>query len=114
MQARSAGRRQEILKAAQALLIQQGYERMTIKAVAERAGAAAGSITHAYKTKDALATAVAKDLIDKLVADADAALKGHDTDVDWAVRTVIRACSEWPEKFRHYSALIGYVELAGP
>jgi AcrR family transcriptional regulator len=110
MHAQSVGRRQEILKAAEALLIEQGYERMTIKTVAERAGAAVGSITHAYKTKEALAAAVAKDLIEKLVADAEEALKGHDTDVEQAVRSLVAACSKWPERFRHYRVLVDYLE----
>jgi AcrR family transcriptional regulator len=96
-------------KAAEALLIEQGYERMTIKTVAERAGAAVGSITHAYKTKETLAAAVAKDLIEKLVADAEEALKGHDSDVGRAVRSIVGACSRWPEKFRHYRVLVDYV-----
>jgi AcrR family transcriptional regulator len=111
MRTRSVGRRQEILDAAQALLIGEGYERMTIKKVAERAGAAVGSITHFYNTKQTLAAAVAKDLIDKLAADAEAALKGHDTDVGRAVQSIVGACSNWPQKFRRYRDLVVYVEF---
>lgn len=84
---------------------------MTIKTVAERAGAAVGSITHFYDTKQTLAAAVAKQLIDKLAADAETALTRHDTDVGRAVRSIIGACSNWTQKFPHYRALVGYIEF---
>src|SRR5215472_2546453 len=87
---------------------------MTFKTVAKRAGAAVGSFTHFYKMKQTLAAAVAKDLIDKLVADIEAALTGHDADVGRAVRAIVEACSKWPEKFRHYRALVGYAEFGQP
>jgi AcrR family transcriptional regulator len=112
MRTRSAGRRQEILGAAQALLIKQGYEGMTMKTVAERAGAAMGSVTHFFEKKQALAAAVAKDTIDKLAANAEAALKGHENDEGGAIRSIIGACSSWTQKFPHYHALVGYAEFS--
>jgi len=87
---------------------------MTMKTVAERAGAAMGSITHLYETKQALAAAVAKDMIDKLVADAETALEGHDADVGRALRSIIGACSTWTQKFPHYRALVAYAEFGQP
>jgi AcrR family transcriptional regulator len=110
MQARSVGRKQEILEAARVLLIEQGYDRMTFKSVAELSGAAVGSITNFFKTKEALAAAVAKEMNDKLVADAEASLERHGTDVDPAVRSLITACSRWPQKFPHCHQLARYAD----
>jgi AcrR family transcriptional regulator len=109
-QARSAARKREILKAARALLIKDGLQGMSLAKVAKQSRSATGSILHFYKTKDALAAAVAEEVIDAVVADAEAALGGHDAEVEPAVRSLLMACSKWPHRFPRYRRLAGYVE----
>lgn len=113
-QARSIARKREIVAAARVLLIKHGRERMTLADVAKKSGAATGSIMHFYKTKDGLAAAVAEEVIGAIVADAAAALEGHDLEVEPAVRSLLTACSRWPQRFPHYLRLARYIEADPP
>jgi AcrR family transcriptional regulator len=112
--ARSKARKREILNVARTLLIERGLNGTSIAEVANRSGAAVGSVTHFYKTKDALAAAVAEEVIGAVVADAEAALTGHDSDVERAVRSLLAACSRWPREFPHYQRLARYTESDPP
>jgi len=109
-QARSAARKREILGAARALLTERGLQEMTIAEVAKRSRSAIGSILHFYKTKDALVASVAEEVVDEVVADAEAALHGHGMEIPPAVRSLLMACSKWPHRFPHYRRLAGYIE----
>jgi AcrR family transcriptional regulator len=109
-QARSGARRREILKAARALLIEHGLPGMTMAKVAKQSRSAIGSILHFYKTKDALAAAVADEVISAIADDAEQALHGYNSEVAPAVRSLLAACSKWPQRFPHYRRLAGYVE----
>ncbi|HUJ97009.1 MAG TPA: helix-turn-helix domain-containing protein [Stellaceae bacterium] len=109
-QARSAARKREILRAARALLIEDGLQGMTLAKVARQSRSATGSILHFYKTKETLVESVAEEVIDAIVGDAAAALRGYDAEVEPAVRSLLTACSKWPQRFPHYRRLAGYVE----
>jgi AcrR family transcriptional regulator len=109
-QARSAARKREILRAARALLIEDGLRGMTMAKVAKLSRSATGSILHFYKTKEALVASVAEEAICTVAADAEAALHSHDAEVAPAVRSLLTACSKWPQRFPHYRRLAGYVE----
>jgi AcrR family transcriptional regulator len=109
-QARSAARKREIVRAAHALLIEDGLQGMTMAKVAKRSRSAIGSILHFYKTKDALVASVAEEVIDAVAADAAAALRDRDAEVAPAVRSLLAACTKWPQRFPHYRRLAGYIE----
>jgi AcrR family transcriptional regulator len=63
-----ASRRDEVLDAAQAIAVEWGVERMTLDAVAERAGVSKGGLFHHFASKDALVEAMARRLLDEFEA----------------------------------------------
>ena len=77
-QARKDETRSLILGAAQSLLSLQGYERMSTRAVAERAGVAVGTVFLHFPDKSALVEALLHDHIERALAGALATLPAGD------------------------------------
>ena len=107
MQARSSVRKSEILTAARRLLLERGYEGMTVAMVAEKAGASLGSVTHFFKTKEAIAAAVADEVIAAIATGAQAAL-GAGRNIEQSVGNLVAAALAWPKKFPGYRELTPY------
>lgn len=59
VQDRGQRRVEELLDAAEAVIVEQGVEAATTNAIAERAGAGVGSLYHFFPNKDAIVTALA-------------------------------------------------------
>jgi AcrR family transcriptional regulator len=57
-QARTGKRRDEIIQAALACFVEQGFANTTMEDIRRRSGASTGSIYHHFKSKEQLATAV--------------------------------------------------------
>jgi hypothetical protein len=55
--------------------------------------------------------ALAEEMIEAVAAQAQATLQGHDHDVEKAIRSLLTASSEWPQKFSQYRRLTGYLEV---
>src|SRR5215470_6766379 len=106
----SSAKQARILKAAAALFVDHGYEATTLQKVSEKSGAAIGSITHFFTDKSGLAARVYEDVMRELAADARVALRGHATDVEVAVQTLIVACLGWDKKFPNHRRLIRILE----
>jgi AcrR family transcriptional regulator len=111
----AAGRHDQIVRTCKILVCRSNFHYLSCyinklpHRLASPNGAPAESL-HFYKTKEALAASVAEEVIDAVAADAEAALQGHDAEVAPAVRSLLTACSKWPQRFPHYRRLAGYVE----
>jgi AcrR family transcriptional regulator len=108
MQVRSSIRQSEILTAARRLLLERGFDGMTVAMVAEKAGASVGSVTYFFKTKEGIAAAVAVEVIDAIAMHAQAALRGGGRNVEQSVRSLVAAALAWPKKFPRYQELAAY------
>lgn len=114
MQARSAVRKSQILSAARRLLVERGYEKMTVEMVAKEAGAALGSVTHFFKTKEGIAAAVADEVVAAVALDAKAALRSGGDHVEQSTRYLVTAALAWPTKFPGYRELAVYASPVRP
>jgi AcrR family transcriptional regulator len=112
MQARSSKRKSEILAAARRLLLERGFEGMTIAMVARSAKASVGSVTHFFETKERLAESVAEEVSEEIAAEAQTALRSG-RNVEQAVRNLIAAALGWAQKFPRYRELVGYAGQGG-
>jgi AcrR family transcriptional regulator len=108
MQARSSIRQSDILIAARRLLLERGFERMTVAMVAKNAGASLGSVTHFFKTKERIAAAVANQVIEAIASDAQTALHDGGRNLEQSIRSLIAAALAWPKKFPRYRELVAY------
>lgn len=99
-------KRARILTAAATLFAEKGVEGTTLAMIAKASGAAVGSITHYFGDKPRLAAAVHDNLVDRLIAVAEAALGGYGTDPSGAIRTLLSDCLAWVEAFPHDLGLI--------
>lgn len=68
-------RRDALLDAAEAVLLEHGTQALTLNAVAERAGVSKGGLLYHFPTKEALVTA----LVTRVIAEFDALVERHDT-----------------------------------
>lgn len=70
---KAEGRREEILQAAGAVLVEWGVEKLTLDAVAERAGVSKGGLLYHFRSKDALLLA----MVERLMALSDASIEAE-------------------------------------
>ena len=107
--------KRRILRAAGALLAEQGLDGLTFAKLRKASGAAVGSITHFFDDKAGLAAAVADDLASRLAADAERVLQAaHGQDVAAAVGALIAAALIWPRKFPGHQRVIGMIAAFTP
>ncbi|WP_328916853.1 MULTISPECIES: TetR/AcrR family transcriptional regulator [unclassified Streptomyces] len=83
VQRRSTERLERILDACARLLDEGGYERLSTRAVAARAGVPIGSVYRFFSDKRAMADALAHRNLDEFLARTAARLAGPDTGTDW-------------------------------
>jgi AcrR family transcriptional regulator len=92
--ATTAGRRQDILRAALACFAELGFSRTTMADIRRRAGASTGSIYHLFPSKEDLAAALYLEGIVDYQAGWIAALEAR-TDAREGIRAVVAYCLEW-------------------
>ena len=114
MQARSSIRQSDILIAARRLLLERGFQGMTVAMVAKKAGASLGSVTHFFRTKEGIAAAVADQIIEAIATDAQTALHDGGRNLEQSIRSLIAAALAWPKKFPRYRELVAYAVPQAP
>lgn len=90
----TAGRRQDILRAALACFAELGFSRTTMTDIRRRANASTGSIYHLFKSKEDLAAALYFEGIADYQAGWINALESR-TNAREAIRAVIAHCLQW-------------------
>jgi AcrR family transcriptional regulator len=91
----------EILNAAEAVVARDGAARLTLEAVAERAGVSKASVLYDYKTKQALIEAVVERAVKNDNAFNDRAIEQFSNQQSAVIRGRILAAAEpFPEEFR--------------
>jgi AcrR family transcriptional regulator len=110
----SPAKRQKILSAAASLFVDVGYEGTTFAKLAQKSGMAVGSIVHFFGDKADLAAAIHGCASERLIRDAEAALTGHGTDVEKAVRALQSACLRWAIECPDHARLIALLEVNSP
>jgi AcrR family transcriptional regulator len=108
MQARSSVRKSQILTAARRLLLECGYEKMTVEMMAKEARASVGSVTYFFRTKHAVAAAVAVEVIEAIAMEAKVALRSGGDKFEDSIRYLVTAALAWPKKFPGYGELAAY------
>ncbi|MHB8717603.1 MAG: TetR/AcrR family transcriptional regulator [Candidatus Dormibacteria bacterium] len=97
------GRRDQIVRAAAAVLGRLGYADSSVKLIAHEAGVAPGLVHYYFASKEELLVAVVHSLEREMVADWQAAIAGIDDPLERIVaaldHTALR-CTERPEFFR--------------
>lgn len=110
----SPAKRARILQAAAELFIEHGVEGTTLAMVAKATAAAIGSITHFFGGKRQLAAAVLEGVAKPLIANADAALRGHGANVSTAITALLSVCATWAEAYPHHRRLIAVLGACTP
>jgi AcrR family transcriptional regulator len=83
--------RRNVLEAAAELVEREGVAKLTLDAVAERAGLSKGGILHHFATKDSLVSAMIEDLVAQFEADLTKHMAGEQGPGSFA-RAFLRAC----------------------
>ena len=83
--------RRNVLEAAAELVEREGVSKLTLDAVAERAGLSKGGILHHFATKDSLVAAMIEDLVSQFEADLSRHMAGEQGPGSFA-RAFLRAC----------------------
>ena len=83
--------RRNVLLAAAELVEREGVSRLTLDAVAERAGLSKGGILHHFATKDSLVAAMIEDLVTQFEEDLTRHMAGESGPGSFA-RAFLRAC----------------------
>jgi AcrR family transcriptional regulator len=93
MAARGSGNktRRNVLEAAAELVEHEGVAKLTLDAVAERAGLSKGGILHHFATKDSLVAAMIEDLVSQFEGDLSHHIAGESGPGSFA-RAFLRAC----------------------
>jgi AcrR family transcriptional regulator len=102
--------KRDILDAAAAVFIKEGFEGTTFAEIAKGAGGVVGSVQHAFPRKAQLAAAVYDDVVGGLIAGCEAALGGQGRDPQTAIRALLRACLVWAKKERRRRHLLVLLE----
>jgi AcrR family transcriptional regulator len=88
---RGTATRRNVLEAAAELIEREGAARLTLDAVAERAGLSKGGILHHFATKDSLVTAMIEDVVAQFEVDLSRHMSGEHGPGSFA-RAFLRAC----------------------
>ena len=88
-QDRSRALVREVLDATAAVLAEQGYDALTTRRVAKRAGVSVGSLYQYFPSKEALVHALLVEHLEDAAARRPAALDRHDLPLDERVRLVV-------------------------
>jgi AcrR family transcriptional regulator len=91
MSTRGSVTRRGVLDAAAELVESEGVARLTLDAVAERAGLSKGGILHHFATKDSLVSAMIEDLVGQFERDLTRHMRGEHGPGSFA-RAFLRAC----------------------
>jgi AcrR family transcriptional regulator len=92
-----AARRTQILRAARTCIVSQGYERVTVRDVAETAGVSTGTIVHYFGDKDTMLEAALLDKVQDTGIAFRAALSGAQTAWERLERLVTASLPETEE-----------------
>jgi AcrR family transcriptional regulator len=92
-----AARRAQILRAARTCIVSQGYERVTVRDVAETAGVSTGTIVHYFGDKDTMLEAALLDKVQDTGIAFRAALSGAQTAWERLERLVTASLPETEE-----------------
>jgi TetR/AcrR family transcriptional regulator, transcriptional repressor of bet genes len=92
-----AARRTQILRAARSCIVELGYERVTVRDVAETAGVSTGTIVHYFGDKDAMLEAALLDKVQDTGIAFRAALTGAQSAWERLERLVIASVPETDE-----------------
>jgi AcrR family transcriptional regulator len=99
-------RREQIVEAAAAVLAREGYERASMKQIADEIGVAAGLLHYYFEGKEALLSEVAARIHARIEADWAAAVEGVDDPVDRIGLAVDRIAERFEQQPEHWRLLL--------
>ena len=91
---KGAATRQAIIDMARCILVEEGYERLVLREVAQRCGIKLGNLQYYFATREALLTTVIELEADKDVATIEASMQAQD-DVAALRKTITELLGRW-------------------
>ncbi len=102
--------REQVLDAAQGVILEQGIGTLTLDKVASRAGVSKGGLLHHFPSKDALLDAIVRRVVDDWQADVDESIAAEEPGPMRVPRAILRGCisqpDEWTETLRAASICV--------
>lgn len=104
-------RRQQILLAAEIVLLKEGIENFTIDQVISHAQIAKGTVYKYYKSRDHLFAEMSVKSVDMLFTSFKSAIVGIDSNIE-KIEAVIKSCYQFYRNYPQYYGLLSYFERA--
>ena len=104
-------RRQQILLAAEIVLLKEGIENFTIDQVISHAQIAKGTVYKYYKSRDHLFAEMSVKSVEMLFTSFKSAIVGIDSNIE-KIQSVIKACYQFYRNYPQYYGLLNYFERA--